>query len=70
MKTKKSKRGGKRPGAGRPLKTPGVYRVNINARVHPDTLQIMDDERGKSGLSRGELLDQIFIDKKLKKGKV
>lgn len=56
----KKQRGGKRPGAGTLSKEPGIKRVHLTAMVHPDTLKILDRERGRAGLSRGELLDKVF----------
>lgn len=59
-KAKKGAWGGKRPGSGRPEKEEGVKRVRLDTRIHPDTLAMIDAEREKSGLSRGEVIDKKF----------
>lgn len=56
---KKSNRGGRRPGQGRPTKKPGVYRIKFATSLHPDTLKKIDAERG--ALSRGEVIDRKFL---------
>lgn len=57
---KKSKRGGKRPGAGHPTKAEGVKRVYLHAMVHPQTLEKIDKETKEKNLSRGEVIDRKF----------
>lgn len=59
MSRKKSTRGGKRPGAGRPIKE-SVKRVYLTAMVRPDTLEKLDQERRVAGKSRGEVIDEKF----------
>jgi hypothetical protein len=57
---KKGAWGGHRPGSGRPEKEPGIKRVRLDTRIHPDTLAMIDAEREKTGKSRGEVIDEKF----------
>lgn len=58
MSTRKKGSGGSRAGAGRKKKPTKEKRVNLVARVHPDTKKRANKNRGK--LSIGKYLDEII----------
>lgn len=55
----KSKKGGVRPGAGRPL-TGAEKRVTISARVNPETARRIRECRETKDFTLGRFIDGIF----------
>ena len=59
MKENKSKRGGARPGAGRPL-TGAAKRVPISCRVTPETAERIRQFKAEKDFALGRFLDGLF----------
>lgn len=60
------KRGGLRPGAGRPFKTKEGKKMRINLLLRPSTLASLRRLKEYSGLAMGEVLDAMFSGIKIK----